>query len=84
MRLSEDGFPTLHAFGDAVRVLYIDERCPRDRVYLLQERGTPDELKALLGDDKIGHRDDGMLDENKVQAIKAFAARLNGETLKPV
>jgi hypothetical protein len=83
LHIDEEGNFDLKVWGDErVRVIWIDERSPGDRVYEQTHReADPNELKALIGDDRIGHAKDGYLDDQTVQAIRAMAWRLDGGKL---
>lgn len=54
---------------DGVRLLTIDERAPRDRVYEMNARITAGQVTALIGDDPIGNQHD--------ERHAAIAARVN-------
>lgn len=54
----EEGFMTCRACGPDVRVFCVDERSKNDRVYEFEDRVPEEDIKALLGDSDIGHRDD--------------------------
>ncbi len=83
LHIAEDGSYDLRVWGgEMVRVLWIDESAPGDRVYEQTHRETdPQELRNLIGGDKIGHAADGYLDDQTVQAIRAMAWRLEGNAL---
>ncbi|MES3028517.1 MAG: hypothetical protein V4820_11765 [Pseudomonadota bacterium] len=68
-----------------VLVLWIDESAGCDRVYeqTAREEDIAD-LKALIGDSRIGNAGDGTLDDQTVQAIRATHFRLTGGKLAPV
>lgn len=65
-----------------VLVLWVDENCPGDRVYeqLSREDDIAD-LKALIGSDTIGNSEDGRIDEQTAQAIRAMHWRMTGGKL---
>lgn len=58
MHIDDLGYPTIHASGDGVTVLVIDERAPDDRVFRLTARITSDTVTEMVGDSEIGYRDD--------------------------
>jgi hypothetical protein len=59
LRFDENGEQTYHVIGDTVRFFIVDERSPNDRVYEWVDREQADAIKAILGDDRIGSRQDG-------------------------
>lgn len=83
LHIEEDGSYDLKVWGDQrVRVIWIDDRAPGDRVYEQSCReADAGKLRALLGDSKIGHAGDGYLDDQTIQAIRAMAWRLEGGQL---
>jgi hypothetical protein len=86
LHIAEDGSYDLKVWGDErCQVLWIDERAPGDRVYCQTSRETdPQVLRDLVGSDTIGHIEDGHLDDQTVQAIRAMAWRLEGQHLSEV
>jgi hypothetical protein len=84
LHFDADGEPTLRVWdpNGEVIVLWVDERCPGDRVYEITSR-EPDigTFKDLVGSDPIGHANDGRLDDQAVQAIRAMHWRLSGGKL---
>jgi len=42
-----------------VRVIYVDDRVPSDRVYERQERDDAHAIAAIIDGETIGHVDDG-------------------------
>lgn len=86
LHIDKDGNYSLRIWGDErVRVLWIDESAPGDRVYEQTCReDDPSELRALIGTSTIGHADDGYLDDQTIQAIRAMSWRLDGGKLEEV
>jgi hypothetical protein len=59
LRWTEDGELQLGMFGDGVRMLVIDERCPDDRIYEVTHREPLSSLDLLVPPgSEIGHRND--------------------------
>ena len=86
LHIAEDGSYDLKVWGGSeVRVLWVDERSPGDRVYEQTSR-EPDgaTLRELIGENPIGHAGDGHLDEQTIQAIRAMAWRMDGGKLGEV
>ena len=86
LHIAEDGSYDLKVWGASrTQVLWIDERCPGDRVYCQTSREEdPEGLRTLIGPDRIGHAQDGHLDGQTVQAIRAKVWRMDGGGLRPV
>jgi hypothetical protein len=59
LRFDENGEQTYHVIGDKIRFFIVDERAPHDRVYEWLDREHADEIKAILGDCRIGSKQDG-------------------------
>ena len=59
LRFDENGEQTYHVIGDKIRFFIVDERAPHDRVYEWLDRETADAITALLGEDRIGSKQDG-------------------------
>lgn len=59
LRFDENGEQTYHVIGDKIRFFIVDERAPHDRVYEWLDREGADEIKTILGDDRIGSNQDG-------------------------
>ena len=85
LHIAEDGSYDLKVWaGASVQVLWVDERSTGDRVYCQTSRETdPEELRSLLGKDAVGHAEDGYLNDQTMQAIRAMAWKLDGGALKP-
>jgi len=83
LHVAEDGSYSLRIWGcEKIHVLQIEEACPGDRVYELTNREEdPEELRALIGPDPIGHAGDGKLDDQTVQAIRAKLWGMEGKKL---
>lgn len=65
--------------GGEVDLLIIDERCPRDRVYLHGSHPAKDgDIDALIGSDNIGRLGDMPEVENAVRA------HMDGQPLPPI
>lgn len=55
VRYDEHGNADYYSDGGAVDLLIIDERCPRDRVYLHGSHATETSaIDALIGSDRVG------------------------------
>lgn len=66
----ENGWWTVHSDRGEVEILYIDEGCPRDRVYLYSDHRAEDgEIDAMIGTSRIGKKGDMPGTE---AAIRAF------------
>ena len=59
LRFDENGEQTYHVIGDKIRFFIVDDRVPHDRVYEWLDREDADEIKAILGGDRIGSKQDG-------------------------
>ncbi len=59
LRFDENGDQTYHVIGNKIRFFIVDERAPHDRVYEWLDRESADEVKAILGNDRIGSKQDG-------------------------
>lgn len=86
LHIAEDGSYDLKAWGaEGVHILWVDDRAPGDRVYCQTTREADgDTLRDLIGEDRIGHANDGYLDETTVQAIRAMSWRLEGGHLAEI
>lgn len=59
VRYDEHGNPEYHSDGAEIDLLIIDERCPRDRVYLHGSHAAEDgAIDALINGDRIGRLGD--------------------------
>ena len=67
----EGNVTTMH--GDGVEVLWVDERCPSDRVYRSRGADTEAELDAVLADSPVGHADDGKLNAARNHYLASLA-----------
>ena len=59
LRFDENGGQTYHVIGDKIRFFIVDDRAPHDRVYEWLDRDDADAIKAVLGDERIGSKQDG-------------------------
>jgi len=78
----EHGVETFHICGDArFRLFVVDDRAPNDRVYEMTDRCKADDIKKLMRDDPIGHRND-----SRHAAIEAriLEAATGAPRLRPV
>ncbi len=59
VHIKDDGSTDFLLCGDErFRLFVVDERAPNDRVYEMTQRDDPDTVRAVLGNDPIGHRGD--------------------------
>lgn len=59
LRFDENGEQTYHVIGDKIRFFIVDDRAPHDRVYEWLDRESADAIQAILGEDRIGSKQDG-------------------------
>lgn len=58
MHIDESGDWSVLATA-GVRVIYVDDRVPNDRIYERQERDDAEAIAAMIDGEAIGHVDDG-------------------------
>jgi hypothetical protein len=70
IRFDQHGNVDFFSDGGEVDVLVIDERCPRDRVYLHGSHAQADGMiDALIGSDRIGELGDMPVTEDAIRAM---------------
>lgn len=86
LHIDEFGFHSIRQFGgEPVAVLWVDENCKGDRVYLQDTVIEPVEaLLDLIGNDTIGNSSDGYLDQGTIQAIRAVIWKQTGGSLTEI
>lgn len=82
VRFDERGEQTFYVFGDDVRLIIVDDRCPHDRVYECLGRDDPAELKALLRDDPIGNINDDRHKAVENRVARALVGKPHLEVVK--
>jgi len=68
VHFDEDGNLSFCHSPDVV-LLCIDERCPEDRVYCVDNGKSEAEIKAIVGPSKIGHMNDSSGNTERVRRI---------------
>lgn len=72
----ENGDASIFLHGN-VKVLWVDEANPKDRVYEMKSQSSLEEINGILGDSKIGHYGDGSPADIRA---KKFEKELDGES----
>ena len=71
LRIDEAGNHCAFFTGD-VDVFWVDESCPKDRVFKSSNQVEPDEIKRLLGNDTVGFTGDGSAASIRAKRAEAF------------